>query len=179
LPESAAVPYTTGRMSRTGFAPRPTGRRGALAALGALGWGLFSAPAAAVEPARRVGRPEVKLDRLVFPEGIPGGRELVRHLELRLRREARNADWGAPTGAKIEYRFFVEKLSIQDEGHVLRIACTALGRLPKGKSARSRIEYGGDPKKRTLEVKKVLDMVARGVITRLAELERERRLGRP
>ena len=75
-------------------------------------------------------------------------------------------------------RFFVEELAIRNDGNVLRISCTALGRLPKGKSARSKIEYGGDPRKRTAEVKKVLEMVARGVITRLAELERERRLGR-
>ncbi len=165
-------------MSRTGSPLRPAGRRAALAALGALGWCLFAESAGAREPARPVGRPQVSLDRLVFPEGIAGGLEFQRHLKLRLRREARKADWGAPTGAKIEFRFFVEELKIRVDGNVLRISCTALGRLPKGKSARSKIEYGGDPRRRTVEVKKVLEMVARGVITRLAELERERRLGR-
>jgi hypothetical protein len=165
-------------MSRTGSSPRPAGRRATLAALGALGWCLFFDSAEAAEATRPVGRPRVSLDRLVFPEGIAGGLEFQRHLKLRLRREARRADWGAPTSAKIEFRFFVEELTTRIEGNVLRITCTALGRLPKGKSARSKIEYGGDPRKRTLEVKKVLEMVARGVITRLAELERERRLGR-
>jgi hypothetical protein len=165
-------------MSRTGSTPRPTGRRTALATLGALGYSLFAGVSLGAEPERPVGRPQVSLDRLVFPEGLANGLEFQRHLKQRLRREARRADWGAPTGAKIEFRFFVEELTIRSDGNVLRITCTALGRLPKGKSARSKIEYGGDPRKRTLEVKKVLEMVARGVITRLAELERERRLGR-
>jgi len=155
---------------------RPTGRRTALAALVLLGWSLCSSDALGRE-ARPRGRPTVILDRLVFPEGIENGSAYRRHLEQRLRREVKIADWGAPSSAKIEYRFFVEQLTIREEKNVLRIACTALGRLPKGKSARSKIEYGGDPKKRTHEVKKVLEMVARGVITRLAELERERRLG--
>ena len=165
-------------MSPTGFPHRPAGRRATLAALGALGWCLFSGFAGAAEPPRPVGRPQVSLDRLVFPEGVANGLEFQRFLKLRLQREARRADWGAPTGAKIEFRFFVEELTTRSDGNVLRITCTALGRLPKGKSARSKIEYGGDPRKRVLEVKKVLEMVARGVITRLAELERERRLGR-
>jgi hypothetical protein len=146
--------------------------------MGALGWSFFTGAALGAEPARPIGRPRVSLDRLVFPDGIENGLEFQRHLKLRLRREARHADWGAPTSAKIEFRFFVEQLATRVEGNVLHITCTALGRLPKGKSARSKIEYGGDPRKRTLEVKKVLEMVARGVITRLAELERERRLGR-
>ena len=165
-------------MLRTGGAPRPTGRRTALAALGALGCSLFARVTLGAEPERPAGRPQVSLDRLVFPDGLANGLELQRHLKLRLKREARRADWGAPTGAKIEFRFFVEELTTRSDGNVLRISCTALGRLPRGKSARSKIEYGGDPRKRVLEVKKVLEMVARGVITRLAELERERRLGR-
>lgn len=165
-------------MSPTGSPLRPTGRRAALATLGSLGFSLFAGSALGAEPVGPRGRPQVSLDRLVFPEGIENGLEFQRHLKLRLRREARRADWGAPTGAKIEFRFFVEELTTRLDGNVLRVACTALGRLPKGKSARSRIEYGGDPRKRSLEVKKVLEMVARGVITRLAELERERRLGR-
>jgi hypothetical protein len=135
---------------------------------------LLAGPAAAAPK----GRPNVSLDRLVFPPDVAQGRELERHLKQVLRREARRADWGAGSGAKIEYRFVVEELSTAVQGNVLRIRCTALGRLPKGKSARSRLEYGGSPGRRIKEIKKVLEIVARGVITRLAELERHRRLGR-
>jgi hypothetical protein len=124
------------------------------------------------------GRPSVTLDRLVFPSNLERRGELERHLKNVLRREARRADWGAGSHAKIEYRFIVEELSVAVEGRVLRVRCTALGRLPKGKSARSRLEVGGSPGRRLEEIKKVLEIVARGVITRLAELERHRRLGR-
>jgi hypothetical protein len=52
-----------------------------------------------------------------------------------------------------------------------------VGKLPKGKVARSDIQYGGDPRSPRKVVRQVLEIVARGVITRLAELERNRREG--
>jgi hypothetical protein len=58
---------------------------------------------------------------------------------------------------------------------VLNVHCTALGRLPGGKSARSHIAFGGNPQQRERVLKSVLEIVARGVITRLAALERARR----
>jgi hypothetical protein len=120
----------------------------------------------------------VTLDRLVFPSGVERAKELERHLRRVLSRAARSADWGAGSGAEIEYRFIVEELSTRFDGGVVRIRCTALGRLPKGKSARSHLEIGASPARRTQEIKKVLEIVGRGVITRLAELERGRRVGR-
>ena len=62
-----------------------------------------------------------------------------------LKREARRADWGASSSSKISYRFFVEQLELREEAGVLHVTCTALGRLPKGKSAKSHIAFGGDP----------------------------------
>ncbi|HEY6556414.1 MAG TPA: hypothetical protein VI072_04045 [Polyangiaceae bacterium] len=125
-------------------------------------------------PARR-GRPKVVLDRLVFPEDVSGGTALVKQLRVVLAREARRADWGAARGTRIEYRFTVSELTVRQQGDVLRVRCTAFGRLPSGKTAKSHLDYGGDPKAHGEVVKKVLEMVARGVITRLAELERVRR----
>jgi hypothetical protein len=119
--------------------------------------------------------PRVKLDRLVLPANLLGAKEFETHLLRTLRHEARHADWGTGGGSKISYRFFVERLDLREEGGVLHVACTALGRLPKGKSAKSQIDFGGDPRERKKVVERVLDMVARGVVTRLAELERARR----
>jgi hypothetical protein len=121
------------------------------------------------------GRPTVRLDELVFPPAINGRAELERHFRRTLAHAARKADWGAGSGANIEYRVTVEKLeTVLDDG-VLRVRCTALGRLPKGKSARSHIEFGGAPGEHKALLKRVLEIVGRGVITRLAALERERR----
>ena len=129
---------------------------------------------AAPSPALGAHRPHIKLDRLVLPDDWAAGREFETHLRSTLRREARRADWGA-AGGKISYRFFVERLELREAGGVLHVACTALGRLPRGKSAKSQIEFGGDPRDRKKVVERVLDIVARGVVTRLAELERARR----
>ncbi|MES1178816.1 MAG: hypothetical protein ABUL62_31125 [Myxococcales bacterium] len=120
-------------------------------------------------------RPKIKLDRLALPADLVGAKEYETHLRGTLRREARRADWGARSGSKISYRFFVERLELREEDGVLHVTCTALGRLPRGKSAKSHIVFGGDPRERKKVVEHVLDIVARGVVTRLAELERARR----
>ncbi|MBN1605797.1 MAG: hypothetical protein JW940_04150 [Polyangiaceae bacterium] len=169
-------------------------RLGALVLAGCLCAGAFSAPTAAQSQelesslasaegpspcaaAERVGRPVVKLDRLEFPENVANAAAYVAHLKRVLRREAARADWGAGRGARIEYRFSVTKLTLAHKGDVLAVTCAAVGKLPKGKIARSRISFGGDPNKPRDVVKRVLEIVARGVITRLAELERLRRTG--
>lgn len=120
------------------------------------------------------GRPQVRLDRLVFPE-LEGKAALERHFRRTLAQAVRKADWGAGAGAKIEYRVAVEALETRLDDGVLRVRCTALGRLPKGKSARSHIEFGGLPSERQALLRRVLEIVARGVVTRLAALERARR----
>jgi hypothetical protein len=125
--------------------------------------------------ARNPGRPSVELDALVFPRSIERAPALERHFRHMLKRAARRADWGAGRGARIEYRVVVEELVVTEARGVLRVRCTALGRLPRGKSARSHIDYGGDPRKRRAVVERVLEIVARGVVTRLAALERQRR----
>jgi hypothetical protein len=124
---------------------------------------------------RSPGRPRVKLDGLTFPKTLPRSAELERHFKQKLRQAAHRADWGAGRGASIEFRVVVEELSVSEVGGVLKVSCTALGRLPKGKSARSRLDFGGDPRRGQKVIRHVLEIVARGVVTRLAALERERR----
>jgi hypothetical protein len=133
---------------------------------------LHAATIAASTPAR--GRPLVKLDRLTLPP-VNNAEKIERHLRQVLKREASKADWGAGRGSVIEYRFKVEELSVVNRGGVLSVTCSAAGRLPKGKAARSRLVYGGKPGEPDKLVAHVLDIVARGVITRLAEMERIRR----
>jgi hypothetical protein len=149
-----------------------------VAVVGALA--LAASTARGVEPApdpasRDLGRPTVRLDRLDFPKDVEGAAYFSRHLRQVLRREARRADWGAGRDNTIEYRFAVDRLDIIAKDGVLRVACTATGRLPGGETARSQLRFSGDPEARRHLVSRVLEIVARGVITRLAELERQRR----
>ncbi len=83
--------------------------------------------------------------------------------------------WGAGRDATIEYRYFVTELKLTNEDGVLRIRCSAVGRLPKGRRAKSQLTFSGHPRKRDKLIRNVLTIVARGVLARLAELERARR----
>ena len=121
-----------------------------------------------------VGRPKVKLNRLTFPS-MPQGSYYKKHLERSLQREARKADWGAGEGSVIHYRVRVDSLRIEAAGDVVRVHCSATGELPNGKSARSRLSFSGAPAAERKLVEEVLSLVARGVVTRLAELEHRRR----
>jgi len=155
--------------------------------LSALGLSLFAATAlsVAIPPIAQAeaedgsyaasAGPRVKLDRLSLPRDLLDAKSFEAHLRSTLRREVRRADWGAGAKSKISYRFAIERLDLHEDNGVLHVTCTARGRLPKGKSAKSHIVFGGDPHERTKVVQHVLDIVARGVVTRLAELERARR----
>jgi hypothetical protein len=119
------------------------------------------------------GRPTVVLDKLLLPDGAPTA--LEKHLRDVLRREARRAQWGAGRGSRIEYRFTVKELSASEHEGVLVVRCAAVGKLPGNKTAKSSISFGGAPEKRRELLERVLEIVGRGVITRLSEMERARR----
>ena len=120
------------------------------------------------------GRPKVVLDRLSMPV-VVDGKLFERHLRRVLRRETRRADWGTGRGHRIEYRFAIDKLDFRLRGSVLQVECEASGALPKGRTAKTRISFGGHVGKRRQLVEQVLTVVARGIVTRLAEMERVRR----
>jgi hypothetical protein len=124
------------------------------------------------------GRPHVVLDRLEVPDTIPERKRVSQVLTKVLQREQYRVEWGAGRGSRITYRFYLEQLDVSVERGVLKVRCTALGRLPKGKTARSKLEFGGDPQAPRQVIDHVLAIVARGVLTRLADLERDRRARR-
>lgn len=130
-------------------------------------------PAVAVADAGE--RPKVVLDHLEFPLEL-GAKKYKKHLERALAQAARQADWGASSDSRIEYRFEITRLAVSSKNdRVITVSCAAVGRLPHGRSANSKLSFSGSPAERDALVKKVLTIVARGVIARLAEMERVRR----
>jgi hypothetical protein len=123
------------------------------------------------------GHPKVKVDRVLFPPGVADADFLGKKLKQRLQRAARHADWGAGRRDEIRFRFRVETLTLTPRANVLTVHCSALGELPKGKTARTRLTYSGDPSDPRKLVLHVLEIVASGVVARLADLERSRRVG--
>ncbi len=122
------------------------------------------------------GRPRVKLDRLELPRGLADVELYTRHLKHKLQRAARRADWGASSRSTISYRFRVETLTLAARVGVLTVHCEAVGELPRRRTARTKLSYSGDPAEPQNLVLKVLEIVASGVISRLSDLERTRRL---
>jgi len=131
---------------------------------------LLLAPLASAEK----GRPKVVLDDLDLTKTALASPD-EKYLREVLAREARRADWGAGRKSRIQYRFRVDELEVTEEASVVRVRCAATGWLPKGKTAKSKLSFGGAPKERADLIRRVLAIVARGVVTRLAELERQRR----
>jgi hypothetical protein len=121
------------------------------------------------------GRPTVKLEALEFPNDVPAAAHFKHYLRRRLAHEARRVRWGAGRNNVIEFRFKVTELTITREDEAIHVRCSAVGRLPGGQAAKSHLTFGGSPAKRNKLIERVLDIVARGVVTRLAELERIRR----
>jgi hypothetical protein len=119
-------------------------------------------------------RPKVTLDRLDLSLA-PAAAAEEGYLRDVLAREARKADWGAQRGSHIEYRFRLDDLEVTEERGLLRVTCSASGWLPKSRRAKSHLSFGGAPKDRQQLVHHVLEIVASGVVTRLAEMERRRR----
>jgi hypothetical protein len=132
------------------------------------------APAESEQTERPQASPAVVLDKLEFPVMLGSGK-YEKHLRKVLRREAAEADWGAGNDSTIEYRFAITALTVQQKGDVLLVKCTATGALPRGRRAQSQLSFGGNPRQHSELVRRVLSIVAHGVITRLAEIERVRR----
>jgi hypothetical protein len=118
--------------------------------------------------------PTVILDKLEFPVML-GASKYEQHLRKVLRKEVAAADWGASKDSTIEYRFAVTSLTVQQKDDVLLVKCTATGTLPRGRRAQSQLSFGGSPRQHGELIRRVLAIVAHGVVTRLAEIERVRR----
>jgi hypothetical protein len=121
------------------------------------------------------GRPKIVVDRVDLSEEVQNPWLVRKQLIPILRREGKHADWGAGRGNRVAFRFELTELRLDEQGDVLRVHCTAVGRLPRGRRARGSLTFSGNAAQRNELVERTLEIVARGVIARLAELERKRR----
>jgi hypothetical protein len=99
-------------------------------------------------------------------------RELV--LKKILKSEARTEDWGKHPDDRVEASVKVVEFQVTKREDVVRVTCTAVGRLKNGPSVRTHFSIGDHPKRQDALEKMVLTLVARGVVTRLASIARNR-----
>jgi hypothetical protein len=97
-----------------------------------------------------------------------GQKKAEKRLRSALRQAAKEVDFGKTKSVTIRAK--VTEWKVEEHGDVVRVTCTLVGRLEGGKSARSHVSFGGRPKERDKLEKQVVAMVARGVMTRLAQL---------
>lgn len=121
------------------------------------------------------GRPSFRIDALLLPAGLEDPRFVDRELRKLLLKEAKRQDWGAGRLNQIEARFQLRQLTLEQGDGALVVRATLVGRLPGGRAAESTISFGGAPHQKLALLRQVLRIVATGVITRLADLERKRR----
>lgn len=125
---------------------------------------LAIAPAAEARP-----KPKVEWVRVDVPGGGDSAR-VQKVLKQALATAAKKANFGKVKNVSLSAR--VVEMNVEERGDVLRITCTAMGRVVGGAGARSRISYGGSPDKREELEKEVLTQVANGLVARLAQIVR-------
>ena len=140
----------------------------ALAALALLATLSIAAPATA-----KTKRPKVEWT-IAVREGRDRG-EKEKLLEKLLKREARRADWGGVAGEGVVASIEIRELAAIVDGDVVRVTCAGVGKIPGVGAAKSKFSFGGRPSERAKLEKHVLELVARGIVTRLAEMARQRR----
>lgn len=106
----------------------------------------------------------------------PGDRRRARESMLRkvLGRESRDADWGEHKSGRIEASVSVVEFAVERRDDVVRVTCTALGKLAGGPSVRTHFSIGDHPSRQVKLETMVLTLVARGIVTRLSAIARKR-----
>jgi len=134
---------------------------------------LLGIAATAIAPATALAaKPKIDWVRVDVPEGEDTAR-LTKVLKEALKHAAKRADFGKAVKT-VSLSARIVELKTEQQGDVLRVSCTILGRVTGGPSARSRISYGGRPDNRRELQKNVLTMVANGLVARLAQIVRTR-----
>jgi hypothetical protein len=128
------------------------------------------------KPATRLDVTEVVLARKQ-PNHEKREKEVGREVRRAAQRSSKSLDFGGMK--RLELSFEVVELDVQTTDELVRVSCTIVGRLRGGGTARSHLSFGGKPSRRTALERQVIGMVTEGVVTRLAEMSRQRSQAQP
>lgn len=119
-------------------------------------------------------RPRVVWSEVTVRPDRPDVPPLVKKI---LEKEGRRADWGKRRETPVEAEVEIRELTHVRDGDVVRVTCTAVGKIPGLGAAKSRFSYSGKPEDARRVEHRVLELVARGIVTRLADIAREHEAG--
>ena len=130
------------------------------------------AVATSADPTFARKRPKVVWTEVEVPEGE---HQTNRERQLRnvLKREGHRVQWGDPPDGLIEASVKVTEFTIERRPDVVRVTCSAVGRLGNGSAVKTHFSFGGHPKKEAALETQMLTLVGRGVVARLASISRE------
>jgi hypothetical protein len=120
-------------------------------------------------PGTALARTKVEWSRVEVPAGEDAAR-ISKVLRTALTQAAQKTNFGKAKSITLSAKLL--SFSAEQRGDVLRVNCTMMGQVQGGKSARSKISFGGSPAQRTELEKQVLTMVANGLVARLAQIVR-------
>jgi len=143
----------------------PVSRR--LTLLG-LGLGLLTPGLALAKPRR----PKIRWTILV-PERKDQARIQYLLKEI-LEKESKKARWGKGYTDDVDATIDVREFVSSTDHEIARVTCSAVGRIAGLGTTRSKFSYGGKVEQRAQLEKHVLELVARGIVVRLAEIAREK-----
>lgn len=123
--------------------------------------------------AKKPPKTHVEWTEVVLPEDERKG---VRTAILKavLKKESKRVDWGEQPGGKLQAIVKVTEFSVMRKQDVVRVTCTAVGKLSKGPAVRTHFSFGGRPHEQAKLEKTMLTLIAQGVITRLSSIARGR-----
>lgn len=135
---------------------------------------LGASPADAKGSARKKAKLEISAVELSDAASVAKERDKrVRSMIRRFAtKSAKHLDFGE-TG-RVEITLLVRELTVAEADGVLRVTCTIVGKLEGGKTAKSRLSFGGKPSRKKELEQQVLGAVTEGVMTRLAMLARKK-----
>jgi hypothetical protein len=120
-------------------------------------------------PTAAEAKPKVEWSHVDVPESEDAAR-IGKVLKAALEQAAKHANFGKVKSITLSAKLLT--FTTEQHGDVLRVSCTAMGRVAGGASARSKISFGGSPDARAELEKQVLTMVANGLVSRLAQIAR-------
>lgn len=125
--------------------------------------------ALSASPGPALARPKIEWIHVDVPEGHDSAR-ISKLFKKALADAAKKANFGKAKSVSLSAR--ITELTSEQQGDVLRVSCTVMGRVPRGPGARSRISFGGSPEERAELEKQVITTVANGLVARLAQIVR-------
>ena len=138
------------------------------------GWiaiAALSVGAVAVSPEIALAKTDLTVTEVKLPDEH-ASKEIERSVRAAIAHAAKSARFGS--AKHIEMAIHLIEVSVDEVDGIVHVTCTLSGKLKGGGVARARVSFGDKPSKKKALVKQALRMAAESVVTRLADVVRDR-----